>query len=56
MLIVPFIIKEELTGKNYLMKYKVGFIGCEQTKNYEVYPIQGWLVSPSTKNERESIL
>ena len=45
MLIVPFTIIEEITGKEYSMKYKVGFIGCDQNKEKEVYPVQGWLVS-----------
>ena len=56
MLIVPFKIIELMTGKEYLMKYEVGFVGCDQNKRNEVFPIQGWIVSPSTKEERESIL
>ena len=56
MLIVPFKIVELMTGKEYLMKYKVGFVGCDQNKKNEVFTIQGWIVSPSTKEERESIL
>ena len=56
MLIVPFKIIDEVHKKEYLMKYKVGFVGCEQNNKSEVYPIQGWLVSPSTKEERDSIL
>ena len=38
------------------MKYKVGFVGCDQNENNQVFPIQGWIVSPSTKEERDSIL
>ncbi len=56
MLIVPFKIIDEVHKKEYLMKYKVGFVGCEQNNKNEVYPIQGWLVSPSTEEERDSIL
>ena len=56
MLIVPFTIEDLVHQKTYLMKYKVGFIGCGQNEKKEVIPVQGWLVSPSTKEERESIL
>ena len=55
MLIVPFTIKDLVHNKTYLMKYEVGFVGCEKNEKNEVYPVQGWLVSPSTK-ERESLL
>ena len=57
MLIVPFKIIEVLNdNKEYLMKYKVGFIGCDQNELNEVYPVQGWIVSPSSEEERQSIL
>ena len=57
MLIVPFkIIEVKNNNKEYLMKYKVGFIGCDQNELNEVYPVQGWIVSPSTEEERQSIL
>ena len=56
MLIVPFVIEDLVHKKTYEMKYKVGFVGCEQNDKKEVFPVQGWLVSPSTKEERESIL
>ena len=56
MLIVPFIIEDRVHKKTYEMKYKVGFIGCDQNEKNEVIPVQGWLVSPSTKEDRESIL
>ena len=56
MLIVPFKIVDLVHKKEYEMKYKVGFVGCEQNEKYEVSPVQGWFVSPSTKDERESIL
>ena len=56
MLIVPFTIEDEVHGKTYEMKYKVGFVGCDQNENKQVFPIQGWIVSPSTKEERDSIL
>ena len=56
MLIVPFTIEDEVHKLKYEMKYKVGFVGCEQNENNQVFPIQGWIVSPSTKEERDSIL
>jgi len=56
MLIVPFTIINEETNEKYLMKYKVGFIGCDINEKNEVYPIQGWIVSKSTEEERNSIL
>ena len=56
MLIVPFKVEDLVHKKEYLMKYKVGFVGCDQNEKKEVFPIQGWLVSPCTKEERESIL
>ena len=53
MLIVPFKIIDN--NKNvYLMKYKVGFVGCDQNEKKEVYPVTGWIVSPSTEKERNS--
>ena len=56
MLVVPFTIKDEVHKKTYLMKYKVGFVGCDQNQKNEVFPVQGWFVSPSTEEERKSIL
>ena len=56
MLIVPFKVKSTVTNKEWLMKYKVGFFGYEQNDKNEIIPTQGWIVSPSTKEERESIL
>ena len=56
MLIVPFTIIKEITGKSYEMKYNVGFIGCDQNEKNEVIPVQGWIISPSFKADRESIL
>ena len=55
MLIVPFKIID-VDDKEFLMKYKVGFIGCDQNSKNEVIPVQGWIVSTSTKEERDSIL
>ena len=54
MLTVPFNILDE--DNNHEMKYTVGFIGCDQNEKYEVSPITGWIVSPSTKEDIESIL
>ena len=55
MLVVPFTIEDKDNGKTYLMKYKVGFVGCEQNQKNEVFPVQGWLVSPYSEYEKESI-
>lgn len=52
-LIVPFIIKDLDERKEYKMKFKVGFIGCDQNEEQEVFPVQGWIVSP-IKEEEES--
>ena len=49
-LIVPFKIIDA-NNKEYKMKYKVGFIGCNKNKNNEVYPVAGWIVSPNIKEE-----
>jgi hypothetical protein len=56
MLIVPFKIVNLVNKKEYLMKYKVGFVGCDQNDKNEIFPIQGWFVSPSSEKERNSIL
>ena len=56
MLIVPFKIKDKINNVEYQMKYKVGFVGCDQNENNEIVPIKGWIVSPSTQEERESKL
>ena len=55
MLTVPLDITDK-SGKTHSMKYKVGFIGCAQNKNHEVIPVQGWYVSPITKEEKDSVL
>ena len=55
-LIVPFTIFEGITQKTYNMKYQVGFIGCDQNEKKEVFPVQGWTVSPSSEEEMKSIL
>ena len=56
MLVVPFKINEKITQKTYDMKYQVGFIGCDQNEKKEVSPVQGWIVSPSTEEEKNSSL
>ena len=56
MLIVPFKILDLVHNKEYNMKYDVGFFGCEQNDKKEVYPVQGWIVSPSSEKDRNSIL
>ena len=55
-LIVPFTIEHINKKKKYNMKYKVGFFGCNQNEENEVFPVQGWIVSPITKDEMNSIL
>ena len=54
--VVPFVIEDRVHNKTYDMKYKVGFVGCDQNDKKEVSPVQGWIVSPSTKEDRKSIL
>ena len=51
-LTVPFKIIDA-NQKVHLMKYKVGFIGCNQNEKNEVYPVTGWIVSPNTKEEED---
>ena len=52
-LIVPFTIVESLNkNKKHLLKFEVGFIGCDQNEKKEIFPVKGWIVSPSSKEER----
>ena len=51
MMSVPFQVVDLVHKKEYSLKYKVGFVGCDQNEKKEVFPIQGWFVSPSTENE-----
>ena len=53
MLDVPFNIVDDVHNKTYNMQYKVGFIGCDQNKKKEVFPVMGWIVSPIVKDEKE---
>ena len=46
MLVCPFTIEEVLTGKSFKMQYRVGFVGCDQNENKEVFPVMGWFVEP----------
>ena len=50
---VPFKIIDA-NQQQYLMKYKVGFLGCDQNEKNEVYPVSGWIVSPNNKNDDEN--
>ena len=56
MLIVPFKVIYEDKDRNiyekFDMKYKVGFIGCDQNEKSEVYPVQGWIVSLGAEEEK----
>ena len=52
MLNVPFKIITSW-GEEYLMKYKVGFIGCDQNEKGEVFPVKGWIVSENKEEEEE---
>ena len=56
MIIVPYKLINEDTKEEFDMKYKVGFIGCDQNDKDEVYPVQGWIASPSNEEELESML
>ena len=56
MLIAPFTIIDKVHNKQYEMQYNVGFVGCDQNEKNEVIPVQGWIVSPSSKADRDSIL
>ena len=56
MLSVPFKIVNDIKNITYNMKYSVGFIGCDQNKKNEVFPVTGWLVEPSTKDDEDKIL
>ena len=55
MLTVPFKIID-VNQKQYQMKYKVGFLGCDQNQKNEVFPVTGWIVSPSTMEDINSLL
>ena len=50
---VPFKIIDA-NQQQYLMKYKVGFLGCDQNEKNEVYPVSGWIVSPNNENDDEN--
>lgn len=57
MLIVPFTIISKLNiNEKHLMKFEVGFVGCDQNNKKEVFPVKGWIVSKSSKEDRDSIL
>ena len=46
--IAPFTVEEVLTKKSYKMQYKVGYVGCDQNEQKEVFPVMGWFVEPYT--------
>ena len=46
-----FTIEDEDHAKYYLMKYKVGYVGCEYNKKNEVILAQSWLASSSTEDK-----
>jgi len=54
MLVVPFNLTDS-SGKDYSLKFKVGFFGCEQNKKKEVSPVQGWFVSPMTDADNSDL-
>ena len=56
MLVVPFKIENSKNNQKVEMKFNVGFFGCGINNKNEVYPVSGWLVSPMTKKDKESIL
>ena len=45
MIEVPFNVHNIMTSKDYKMKSKVGFVGCDKNEKNEVFPVQGWLAS-----------
>ena len=55
MLDVPFTIID-VYGKEYLMKYRVGLIGCDKNEKNEVFPVTGWIVSPSTEEDNKMLV
>ena len=52
-LTVPFKVSEKGRKKNYNMCFKVGFIGCDQNNQKEVFPIEGWSVSRQDEDSDE---
>ena len=52
MLDVPFKICDQVHNKDYMMKYSVGFVGCDQNSKKEVFPVTGWLVSKNDEKEQ----
>ena len=56
MINIPIDIVDDIHGKTYERKYSFGFIGYDQNKNNEVFPVTGRIVSPRSKEEEESIL
>ena len=46
--IAPFTVEEVITKKSYKMQYKVGYVGCDQNEQKEVFPVMGWFVEPYT--------
>ena len=55
MLDVPFKIIDA-NQKEYLMKYRVGFIGCDKNEQNEVFPVTGWIVSPRTEEDNKTVI
>ena len=51
----PFTIEDKVHSKTYEMEYKVGFVGCDQNKENEVFPVMGWSVG-SLREESYSSL
>ena len=35
------------------MEYKVGFIGCDQNEQKEVFPVQGWIVTGNKDDDED---
>ncbi len=53
MLNVQFTIKDKIKKINYNMEYKVGFIGCDQNEQKEVFPVQGWIVTGKKDDDED---
>ena len=53
MLDVPFKIYDQVNNKNYMLKYSVGFVGCDQNSKKEVFPVTGWIVSANNEKDED---
>ena len=52
---VPIKIKNIKKNLEYIMEFKVGFVGCDQNYRNEFFPVHGWLAYKN-KNSCEILL